>query len=140
MAKRIPARLTASHGRKFGLTVGGAFIVIALILYFWRGAVVVPRVFGVVGALFIAGGLIAPTHMGPVERGWMKLALLISRVTTPILMGVTYFLVLSPVGVVRRMLGKNALVRLPGGADLAPDSYWFIRRGTVTRSNLTRQF
>ncbi len=33
---RVPARLTGAAGRKFGLTVGGAFLVLAALLYYWR--------------------------------------------------------------------------------------------------------
>lgn len=140
MAERIPARLTAAAGRKFGLTVGAAFVVLALVIFFWHRAVLVPRVFGVIGGLFILGGLLAPTYMGPVERGWMKLAHLISRVTTPIFMAIIYFVVISPVGMFRRMLGKNALVRKAGQSGFAEGSYWYVRADGKTRSNLTRQF
>jgi hypothetical protein len=140
MAERVPARLSAAQGRKFGLTVGAAFVGIAFLLYFWRHAVIVPRVFGALGALLIAGGLLVPNRMAPVERAWMKLAHLISRVTTPILMGVIYFVVLSPVGIFRRMLGKNALVRKEGESSLSAGGFWFVREDGRTRSNLTRQF
>jgi hypothetical protein len=130
----------AAAGRKFGLTVGAAFLVLGAVLYFWRHAVFVPRIFGVLGVLLIAGGLLVPRHMGPVERAWMELAHLISKVTTPIFMGIVYFVVITPVGVIRRALGKNNLVRKPGGAGLASGGFWVVRQPGRTRGDLERQF
>ena len=49
--------------------------------------------------------------LGPVQRAWMGLAHAISKVTTPIFMGVVYFLVLTPIGLLRRALGRQAVAR-----------------------------
>ena len=89
MATRVPARLTTAQGRRFGLTVGGAFLVFAAIAY-WRGHSTSTAVLGGLGATLALAGLIIPAHLGPVERAWMRLAHLISKVTTPIVMGVMY--------------------------------------------------
>jgi len=140
MAERVPARLTAAAGRKFGFTVGGAFMFLALLLHFWRHATVVPRVFGIIAALLLAGALLIPAHLGPVERAWMKLGLLISKVTTPIFMGIVYFVVITPTGVVRRLLGKNALVRGANTENMAPGGYWIARQPGKTRGDMSRQF
>ena len=106
MAERIPARLTAAEGRKFGFTVGIAFLVLGSIVM-WRGKQRTATVLLSLGGLLVVAALVAPTALGPVERGWMKLAHLISKVTTPIFMGVTYFLVITPTGVIRRLFGHS---------------------------------
>lgn len=139
MARPVPARLTAAEGRKFGFTVGGVFVALAALLYFWRHAQIVPGVFGVVGGLLIIAAAVAPRSLGPVERGWMKLAHLISKVTTPVFMSIVYFLVITPFGLVRRAIGKNALVRASGDAA-SGDSHWVVRKHGRTRSDLSRQF
>jgi hypothetical protein len=112
--------LTAAAGRKFGLTVGLAFAALGSLLL-WRGKPTGATVMLVLGALLIVAGLVAPTRLGPVERAWMRLAHLISKATTPIFMGVVYFLVLMPIGFIRR---RN-------GSPLAPpaksDSRWTTR-------------
>ena len=59
---------------------------------------------------FLIAGLAIPTMLTPVERGWMALAHAISKVTTPIVMGIIYLVVLTPVGLLRRNLGSNPLV------------------------------
>ena len=134
MATRIPARLTTAQGRRFGLTVGGAFLVFAAIAY-WRGHPTSTAVLGGLGATLALAGLIIPTHLGPVERGWMRLAHLISKLTTPIVMGLMYLLVLTPVGLLRRLFGGNPMGHAERGA-----SYWHPRPEGQRAGNLTRQF
>ena len=87
MAERIPARLTPQQGRRFGLTVGGAFLVFAAIAW-WRSNPTLSTVLGALGGTLALAALAIPTHLGPVERAWMALAHAISKVTRPILIGV----------------------------------------------------
>ena len=134
MATGIPARLTPAEGRRFGLTVGAAFLVLAAIAW-WRGRTTGLTAFGTVGALLFLAGLAVPGRLGPVYRGWMGIALLLSKVTTPIFMGVVYFLVLTPVGLVLRALGKYPL-----GAPGRTGSVWVGRAPGQRRSDLLRQF
>lgn len=134
MAPAIPARLSPAEGRKFGLTVGGAFLVIAALL-FWRGRPAAP-VFGALGAVLAMGALVAPTRLGPIQRVWMGLAHMISRVTTPIFMGVVYFGVLTPLGLLKRAFGRNAM-----DSRQRNGSYWVSRQDEgQPRSDMERQF
>jgi len=137
LAHAVSARLsgpyTAAAGRKFGFTVGAAFVVLAGIAR-WRGHPVSFTVLGSLGVLLLAGALLAPTALGPVERGWMALARIISRVTTPVFMGIVYFILLTPMGLLRRTFGKSALVHRPG-----PTGVWLDRRQSP-RGALERQF
>jgi Saxitoxin biosynthesis operon protein SxtJ len=136
LAHPVPARLsgpyTAAAGRKFGLTVGIAFLVLAAIGR-WRGHPTTFLVLGILGACLVLGGLVVPTMLGPVERAWMKLAALISKVTTPIFMGVVYFIILTPIGLLRRMFAANPLAHKAG-----PHGFWADRGHS--RSSLERQF
>jgi hypothetical protein len=133
LARRSSARLTPAEGRKFALTLAAAFGVLAGIAW-WRGGARAPVVLGTLAALFLLGGVLAPTRLGPVQRAWMGMARAISKVTTPIFMGVVYFLVITPAGLIRRMFGGNAL-RMAQGKS----SGWVDRR-TSPRGDLTRQF
>ena len=102
MAERIPARLTAAEGRKFGFTVGLAFVALGSIAL-WRGKQRTAMVLLSVGAVLVLAALIVPTLLGPVERAWMGLAHLISKVTTPIFMSIVYFVAITPIGYLRRL-------------------------------------
>ena len=132
MAEGIPARLSAAEGRKFGLTVGVAFMAMAAILA-WRSHERLATIAGVLGAALLLAAMLAPGHLGPVERAWMRLALAISSITTPIVLGVVYYLVVTPFGVVRRTLGGNPLKHEP-----AHGTHW-VQRETL-QGDLERQF
>ena len=123
MAERVHPRLSPAEGRRFGLTVGTAFLVLAAFLW-WRGrgelAVGIPAL---LGAVFLLGGLVLPSRMGPLQRAWMGLALAISRVTTPVLMAVLFFLVFLPMGLALRALGRNPIARRSAGST----SFWVQR-------------
>ena len=125
-------QFTASHGRKFALTLAIAFCVIAAIAV-WRGRQTASWIAGTIALVMSLAGLLVPGSLEPVERGWMKLAHAISRVTTPIFMGIVYFVILTPVGVVRRIMGANALVHRPNNG-----SYW-IRRLQRDKQRARRQ-
>jgi hypothetical protein len=135
LATGIPARLSPAEGRKFGLTVGGAFLVLAALLW-WRGKHGAVPYFGGLGALLALAGLLVPTALGPVNRAWMGLAHLLSKVTTPIFMGVVYFVVLTPISIGMRLFGKNPLIHPAHGSG-----FWF-ERGTEKPepARMERQF
>ena len=127
------APFTARDGRRFAFPVGTAFFVLMGILV-WRDKETAAWVVGGLGAALWLGGTVAPAHLGPIYRGWMKMALAISKVTTPIFLGIVYYLILTPTGLVMRVLGKRPIVH-----PLQDRSYW--RRGRAsTRSDLSRQF
>jgi hypothetical protein len=94
----------------------------------------VPAVLGGLAGLFLLGGLLLPTRLGPVQRAWMGMAHALSRVTTPIFMGIVYFLVITPIGVLRRLFGANPLRAAQGKS-----SGWVDRRPNP-RGDLNRQF
>ncbi len=133
MATRIPARLSRREGRKFGLTVGTAFLVLGGVAQ-WRDHEAMSFGLWAIGGSLLLAGLLFPARLGPVQRGWMGLAHAISKVTTPILMGIIYFVVLSSMGRVMRLFGRNALTSHHGG-----DSAW-VPRAAGYQSDLKRQF
>lgn len=134
MAARVPARLSPAEGRRFAFPVGAAFVVLGALLV-WRGRTASGAVVAGMGGTLVIAGLAIPERLGPVERGWMRFARALSRVTTPILMTVVFVLVITPIGLVMRMAGHRPLVRRPG-----PDSFWAARESAAKRSDLERQF
>lgn len=135
MAERVPARLTAAEGRKFGLTVGIAFLLLGT-LAFWRGKRLTAVILQSLGGALIVGGILVPTHLGPIERAWMGLAHLISKVTTPIFMGIVYFVVMTPIGFIRRMSAGKM-----GAPKSSSVSNWDAHTpAVVRRESMERQF
>ena len=147
MARRVSARLSPAAGRRFGLTVGTAFLLLGAATWWratgtrtpsadedaWGLAHVLPGALALAGTQLVLAAIIIPTRLGPVERARMRLAPAISRMTTPIAMGVLYFLVITPIGVGMRLLGRNPIVHRPRDG-----SYWVTREQRT--SDMRRQF
>ena len=88
--------------------------------------------------LFLVVTLACPFILGPLNRAWMKLGLLLSRVVNPLILGVVFFLVITPMAVVRRLLGKDSL-HLESKPGL--ESYWVDRNPPGPKpGSMTRQF
>lgn len=104
----VRPRLTPREGRRFAFTVGIAFLVLGAIMV-WRGHEILRWTFWGIGAALMVSGMVVPGRLGGIYRGWMRLGALISRVTSPILMGAVYFLVVTPIGGVSRVFGRNSL-------------------------------
>jgi hypothetical protein len=131
---RIPARLSAAEGRRFAVTVGLAFTVLGGVAW-WRGRVLVAGSAGAVGVALLIASLAIPSRLGPIYRAWMGLAVVLSKITTPIVMGAVYFIVLTPIGLLRRLVGKNSLER-----PAARQSFWISRADTIRPTSMERQF
>ena len=102
-------------------------------LLWWRERRTVATALAGLAVALALAGLLLPGRLGPVHRIWMGFAHALSRVTTPIFMGVVYFLVITPVGLVRRAVGGNPLRAQHGSSG------WVDRQSTP-RGDLTRQF
>jgi hypothetical protein len=133
LAAGIPARLTKAEGRRFALVVGGAFIGIAA-LFFWKGHATPCLIAAGIGTAVLFAGLVLPDRLGPVERAWMGLAHAISKVTTPLIMGLLFFVVMTPAGLIGRLFGHRPLTRAASGG------VWVSRPSGQRRGDLDRQF
>ena len=117
------AALKGASDRSFGLTFAVLLAVLAAISV-WRGGPSWP--YTLTAALIL--GLIAvtrPAVLAPLNRGWMKFGRLLNRVTTPLVLGLLFFLMITPMGLVMRLAGKDPL-RLKG--DRHAPSYWVERK------------
>ncbi len=127
--------MTASAGRRFGLTVGVAFLALGALLL-WRDRELGAAIAGSVGGILALAGLVAPTRLGPIERGWMAFAHAISKVTTPIFMGIVYYVTVVPIGLGMRLFRRNPLTR-----DEADGGFWIAREpDDARRGGMHRQF
>ena len=116
----VPVKMGSE--RSFGFVVGGILLVIALWpLYAGHE----PRWWALVPALpLIALAAIRPAVLAPLNKLWFKLGLLLGRVVSPIVLGIMYFLWVTPFALVLRLMNKKLLA-----LDFEPQakSYWIIR-------------
>jgi hypothetical protein len=98
--------------RQFGLTMGGAVVVIFGLFFPWMLDLEWPVWPWVIAALFWLLAVINPLWLRWIYRTWMRFGLLASRVMTPLVLGIVFFVMISPMALVRRFMGKDPLERV----------------------------
>jgi hypothetical protein len=106
--------------REFGLIVGGVFVLLGA-WWFYRGKFAsAAYVTLTLGTLLVLLGLVWPRALVWPNKAWMLLAEGLSFVTTRIILGLVFFLIITPIGVVKRLSGWDPLSRRSAGGA----SYW----------------
>ena len=93
--------------RNFGIV----FTVVFLIVSFW------PLLKGgdlrywslIISFIFFVLALINSKLLTPLNKIWMKFGLLLGKIVSPIVMGIIFFFVVTPTGIIMRLLGKDLL-------------------------------
>jgi len=121
--------------RSFGL-VFAAFFAVMAILRVWRGREW--EWWAAAALLMIVLALAAPAVLAPFNRLWYRFGMLLSRIFQPIVLGLLFFVTVTPIALIMRLTGKDPL-RLRFRQDL--DSYWIVRNPPgPSGSSLNRQF
>jgi saxitoxin biosynthesis operon SxtJ-like protein len=108
--------------RSFGYVVGGILLVIALWPLHAGNA---PHWWALVPAVpLLALAAIKPSLLAPLNKLWFKLGILMGRIISPIVLGIVYFLWITPIALVMRMAGKKFLAL---DFESRAKSYWIIR-------------
>jgi hypothetical protein len=122
--------------RQFGLMVGGVFLALGLWFVFrhktWHAWFWAPG-----GLLIVLGGL-APRALKHVYVSWMALAVTLGLAVSTVLLTLFFYLVVTPMGLVARLCGKDFLSRKRCEAT----SYWLLRdaSGQKTSAEYEQQF
>jgi hypothetical protein len=97
--------------RKFGLMVGGIFLIIGLWPVIIRGDS--PRIWAIsVGGSLVGLGLALPSSLKHIHRIWMKIGHVLGYVNTRILLGVIFYGLITPMGLIMRLSGKDSMHRV----------------------------
>jgi hypothetical protein len=112
----------AGSDRGFGLVFAGFFALVSAFSW-WRGHAgwhwTLP-----LAAVFLVIAYTYPRVLAPLNVVWMKFGLLLHKVVTPLILGLLFFVTITPIGLLARACGKDFLrLRLDRGAK----SYWIER-------------
>jgi hypothetical protein len=125
-----------SSDRSFGLVFAGVFLIVGLAPLVHGGGV---RWWSLAVALaFLLVAFIRPAILAPLNWVWTRFGLLLHKVMNPLVMGLLFYVALTPMALAMRLAGKDPLRRRFD--DSAP-SYWIRREppGPEPRS-MSNQF
>ena len=96
--------------RSFGISVGGVLTAIAAYLA-WRGRMDRAALIGGIGVTLIVLGLLAPRLLKWPSAVWWKFAMVLGHVNARVILTIAFLIVLTPVGLVWRLIGHDPLAR-----------------------------
>ena len=106
--------------RNFGLIVGGVFTLLSVWWLYRRKFVSVAEWTLMLGLTLVFFGLIFPKALVYPNRAWMALAEVLAFISTRIILGLVFFLIVTPIGMIKRVFGWDPLNR----RAVARPSYW----------------
>ena len=95
--------------RTFGFVFTGIFLIVAGYLWYHDGKPVAIQVVLVLAVAFFAFALFMPIVLRPLNKAWYKLGLLMGRVVSPIVLGILFFILITPIAIVMRLAGRDPL-------------------------------
>ena len=88
----------------------------------------------IVSIIFLVLGILNSSLLSPLNKLWFKFGIFLGKIISPIIMGIIYFLVVTPIGLIMRLLGKDVLNLKYNDYK----SYWIKKTGP--KSKMKNQF
>lgn len=121
--------------RDFGLTIGVILVILGGIAV-WRHKAVYPYFFES-GLLLIIPGMFFPMALKPLQKIWMGAAVIIGFFMSRVILGVLFYTVITPMGLIIRTLGKDILDER---IEKNRASYWIPRSGEKSKESYENQY
>ena len=103
----MPQNIKISSNRSFGIVFFFVFLIIALYPIINSGEL---RLWSLlISIIFLILGLINSKILTPLNKIWFKFGLLLGKIISPIIMGIIFFCVVTPIGLFMRLLKKDIL-------------------------------
>ena len=121
-----------SSNRSFGIVFFIVFLLIALYPLTYSQDIRIWSV--IISIIFLVLGLFNSKILTPLKKLWFKFGIFLGKIISPIIMGIIFFLVVTPIGLLMRLLGKD-LINLKYNNN---KSYWIEKKGP--KSKMKNQF
>jgi len=121
-----------SSNRSFGIVFFIVFLLIALYPLTYSQDIRIWSV--IISVIFLVLGLFNSKILTPLNKLWFKFGIFLGKIISPIIMGIIFFLVVTPIGLLMKLLGKD-LINLKYNNN---KSYWIEKKGP--KSKMKNQF
>ncbi len=119
--------------RSFGIVFFVVFFIIAIYPLLNDGSV---RLWSlIISIIFLILGLLNSKILSPFNKIWFKFGLLLGKIVSPVVMGFIFFIIVTPIGLLMRILGKDLLNLKFSGKEY---SYW--QKKSEIKSKMKNQF
>ena len=127
------SNIKIGSNRNFGLV----FFIVFLIVSIWPLTYDEPvRILSaIISSVFLILGLMNSKLLTPLNKLWFKFGMILGAIVSPVVLGVVFFLVVTPIGLIMKIMGKDLLNKK---YDKKKKTYW-IKRDTLV-GTMKRQF
>jgi len=122
-----------SSNRSFGILFFIVFFITSLWPLISRGDIIYWAL--IASLIFLVLGVLNSKLLTPLNKLWIKFGIFLGAIASPIVMGIIYFIVLTPIGALTRFLGKD-LLRINKSKSLT--TYWINR--DKQKNTMKKQF
>ena len=124
--------IKAGSNKSFGIVFFVVFLLIALYPLLSNESI---RLWSlIISIIFVGLGILNSSLLSPLNKLWFKFGILLGKIISPIIMSIIYFLVVTPIGLIMRLLGKDVLNLKYNDHK----SYWIEKTGP--KSKMKNQF
>ena len=120
--------------KSFGIVFFFFFLILSVYLYFKDSSLYLIIIFFLLSFFFIISGLLQSKILTPLNRIWFKFGILLGKIISPIIMGIIFFFVVTPIGIFMKIFKKDIL-NLKYNNNI---SYWIEK--TEPKSKMKNQF
>ncbi len=103
--------------REFGLITGGLFVGLFGLLFPWLFSLAFPKWPWIIAGVLWGFALLIPKHLKWIYQGWMSFALVLGWINTRLILAIMFYLIMTPMGLVMRLFGKNAMKNKPSQSE-----------------------
>ena len=119
--------INISSNRSFGIVFFAVFLIVAIYPLINSGDI---RIWSlVISIIFLIFGLFNSKLLTPLNQLWYKFGILLGKFISPIIMGIIFFFVVTPIGLILRIFGKDVLNLKKNNAK----SYWIKKNGPISK-------
>ena len=125
-------KIKLPSNRNFGIVFSIVFLIIAIWPILNQNEIRIWSI--IISLIFLILGLINSKFLSPLNKVWFKFGLILGSAIAPIVMGIIFFLVVTPTGLIMKALGKDLL----GLKRNKNNTYWLEKDNS--NNNLKNQF
>lgn len=93
--------------KSFGIVFFLVFLLISLYPLTYDGEIKIWSL--IISFIFLILGLLNSKFLTPLNKIWFKFGILLGKIVSPLIMGAIFFLVVTPIGIIMRLIGKDVL-------------------------------
>jgi len=121
--------------KNFGYFFSLVFFIVSTYLYY-NEILTISYVFIIITIIFFTVTIINANLLLPLNKLWMRFGFLLGKIISPIILGVIFFGLITPYGIIMRMFGRDEL----NLKKIKSKSYWIERSNISSQINFKKQF